>query len=139
MKGFGFFAEFHEGASLSAEALFGPPYADQAWIADYLESGALVVFAPEAVVDPFTPSETLTSGSVLTDGTWLWPSELARLVRVYGLSLPDEFVDHMRRSGFQVPPVTEAVLARIHSDLVADVQPAAAGGASMAPGEGSAD
>lgn len=39
----------------------------------------------------------------LCDGAWLWPEGLHVYVGQYHVRLPDEFVDHMRRHGFQVP------------------------------------
>jgi hypothetical protein len=38
-----------------------------------------------------------------TDGTWRWPEGLAHYVEQHAVTLPDEFVAHMRAHGF-VPP-----------------------------------
>jgi hypothetical protein len=44
----------------------------------------------------------------LTDGVWMWPEGLAHYVEAHSVRLPDEFVDHMRSRGWQVPvePIT---------------------------------
>jgi len=40
-------------------------------------------------------------GSVFTDGTWAWPSELAYYVNAFDLALPGDFQAHMEASGWQ--------------------------------------
>lgn len=43
------------------------------------------------------------SGLNLTDGVWIWPSELAYYVREFHLALPDDFVAHMEANAWRVP------------------------------------
>ena len=43
------------------------------------------------------------SGLVLTDGIWVWPSELAYYVEVYNLQLPEEFISDIRSRDWVVP------------------------------------
>lgn len=39
----------------------------------------------------------------LTDGEWVWPEGLAHYVEAHDIRLPEEFVESMRRRGWQVP------------------------------------
>lgn len=39
----------------------------------------------------------------LTDGVYLWPEGLAVYVSEYGVTLPHEVVEHMRKSDFTIP------------------------------------
>ena len=43
--------------------------------------------------------------SVLTDGTYAWPSDLAHYVGVHHARLPAAFVEHVRARGFRAAPV----------------------------------
>lgn len=38
----------------------------------------------------------------LTDGVWVWPYELIHYVSVHDVDLPEEFVQHMKMSNFNV-------------------------------------
>jgi hypothetical protein len=39
----------------------------------------------------------------LSDGEWVWPEGLAHYVECHFVRLPDEFIDSMRRKGWQMP------------------------------------
>ena len=45
--------------------------------------------------------------SDLTDGTWLFPEGLVHYVRRHALKPPEDFLQHMRESGFLVPDLPE--------------------------------
>lgn len=47
------------------------------------------------------PSEM--GSSDMSDGVYLWPEGLAHYVRVHHVRLPDEFIEHMKLSGFAPP------------------------------------
>lgn len=40
----------------------------------------------------------------LTDGTWVWPESLVHYVDKHDVVLPDEFIDHAERNGWDIPP-----------------------------------
>ncbi len=119
----GLYAEFFGAGLPSAKPLLGPPHADQAWVIDYLEAGHVVAFVPEVFDDPFTPGQIAGSASLFTDGTWVWPGLLAYLVRVHGLALPSDFVDHMRQNDFNPPELDPARLTELSDAISADIGP----------------
>lgn len=47
------------------------------------------------------------AGSLMTDGTWLWPIDLAHCVRRHHVALPPAFTDHIRTHGYTAPAVPE--------------------------------
>ena len=102
----GFYSEFHETGD-SATELMNPPYEWQEMTARYLECGRILELMPEVVSDPFNPTEVIGSRTVLTDGAWVWPGELAYLVRRYGVMVPDDFADRMRQLEWVTPEVTD--------------------------------
>lgn len=77
---------------------------DKAKICQYLESGVEFIVSPGVTYDVINP-ERGTSGiaSSYSDGTWLWPGDLAYYVKKYNIKLPDEFIATMRESNWIVP------------------------------------
>ncbi|WP_282205350.1 hypothetical protein [Kitasatospora fiedleri] len=53
----------------------------------------------------------------LTDGSWMWPSELAYYVETYHVELPADFLDHMASHGWITPEVGDEVLERLDEEL----------------------
>lgn len=39
----------------------------------------------------------------LTDGTWVWPEGLGHYIRVHGVTLPDQFLNHVLGGGSRAP------------------------------------
>ncbi|MGV9322224.1 hypothetical protein [Streptomyces sp. NPDC003660] len=46
------------------------------------------------------------AGSLITDGTWVWPIELAHYVRRHHVALPHEFITHIRAQNYVCPEVS---------------------------------
>lgn len=111
MEAVGFFAEF-SGSGPSLVGRMGPPYAWQEHIARYLANGTVVWVVPEVVEDPFLGGESAGTRSVRTDGEWVWPGELAHLVRRHGVEVPEVFVEHMRSHDWTPPPVDRGTRLR---------------------------
>ena len=84
-------------------------------IVRYLRSGAVwrsFLGFSYCRFDRSTPPSEM-GNKTLTDGVWAWPEGLWVYVKRYDVRLPSEFVEHMRRNGFVVPPVdVEPLLAR---------------------------
>lgn len=57
------------------------------------------------VLDPEDPRPRLKL-SILTDGRWVWPSDLAHYVRVYGVAVPQVFIDDGDARQWRVPILT---------------------------------
>jgi hypothetical protein len=43
----------------------------------------------------------------MTDGTWVWPSDLAFYVERYHVELPTDFVEHVRSCGWNPPQLSD--------------------------------
>ena len=62
-------------------------------VAEYLRSGIPVFDVMESTIDPFDNSVCIDGGpSLLSDGEWIWRSDLAYFVEKYKVALPDEFI-----------------------------------------------
>ena len=73
-------------------------------ICKYLESGVTLVTSPGVASDVINPERgEIGTLSALTDGTWLWPGDLAYYVRNYSIELPDEFIQSMVNNNWSVP------------------------------------
>lgn len=69
----------------------------------YLLGGRITAFCMGVESDVF--DETKSAGSLHghTDGAYAWPELLAYYVEHYDIALPEEFEEHMRNNGWQVP------------------------------------
>lgn len=81
---------------------------DEDRILAYLESAREIYTTMGARRDALTDDEWIAgSESLMTDGTWIWPIDLMHYVRRHHVSLPQEFLDHMRAGGYTVPAVSD--------------------------------
>lgn len=103
----GFFSELRhgkkDGPSLKDSIReSGDP--DEAKAVSYLQAGASLMDAPGIVHDVLDPEgRIIGSLSILTDGVYAWPSDLAYYVQRYHALLPQEFVAHMTSRQWRVP------------------------------------
>src|SRR5947209_920866 len=85
------------------------PLEDEAAIAAYLDSGLLIAWCPGIESDPLLPDAPFAGPlHVLTDGEYAWPKTLSYWVRQHHLSLPEEFLDHVRSAAYRVPDKLDA-------------------------------
>lgn len=72
-------------------------------ICRYLKSGVEFNVSPGSVEDVIDPTKGVAgTASTYTDGTWLWPGDLAYYVRNYNLKLLDEFIATMEQNAWKV-------------------------------------
>jgi hypothetical protein len=113
----GFFRELQQGLPDGPglrESCRATAQPDEAMIAGYLEAGAVIRSAGARVDDVLDPARTsVASMYLVTDGTWVWPLELAYYIREYHVELPADFVAHMRAQSWKTPGVTDAELIRL--------------------------
>jgi hypothetical protein len=99
LKRVGFFRELShgdaDGPSL-AESMRDAPGADDDSIVEYLNEGVPFILSPGPVFDVMDGEGPVGTASILTDGEWAWPDDLAAYVEKYHVRLPDEFVQHAR-------------------------------------------
>ncbi|MCX4989221.1 MULTISPECIES: DUF4279 domain-containing protein [unclassified Streptomyces] len=116
----GFFPELAPGWGLPLDGPMrdsvkatGEP--DEAEIIAYLRNGAGIwseMSAGPDVLDPEAP-DLSGIGSLYTDGTWLWRQDLPYYLGRYHVSLPPDFVTHIRNAHHRVPEVPEKRLLEI--------------------------
>lgn len=116
IKRVGFYQEFGDqgepSASASAPSLRDAVRAAAEWdedrIVGYLQSSTEIYSAMGAERDVLTGDTWIPgAGSLVTDGTWLWPAELAHYVRRHHIALPADFVAHIRDNGYAVPALSQ--------------------------------
>ncbi|MEW2295410.1 hypothetical protein ABZ719_22350 [Streptomyces sp. NPDC006743] len=100
---------------------------DEDRILAYLGSALEIYTTMGAERDVLTGEEWIVgSGSLMTDGTWLWPVDLTHYVRRHHAALPQEFLDHIRANNYTVPVVPDERARRIFREEFPDHAPAAA-------------
>lgn len=72
-------------------------------VCKYLENGIKVISCAGTVDDIIKP-ERGTAGipSILTDGIWYWPGDLAYYVKNYNVSLSSEFIETMQKNDWKI-------------------------------------
>lgn len=72
----------------------------------YLKSGVPFVVAPGLSKDRISGKfEIIGPLILLTDGKYVWPSDLAYYLERYRVELPNDFLCHMRDNNWKIPPV----------------------------------
>ena len=96
-------------------------------VACYLEDGALLN-GGSATADVFDAAISIADGEqILTDGTFAWRREAAHYVRVYGIGVGAELIEHSTRLNFALPDLDEEHLEAIDNfiwERFTDAQPA---------------
>ena len=88
-------------------------------VARYLDTGEVVMGAAIQVFDELDPEAPPIGGALwLTDGEWVWPSQLAYYVRTYSTAPPQELLDHIRRLDYTIPTVASELVAQACEALV---------------------
>jgi len=113
VKRIGFFRELEhgnpDGPSLKDVTRPNAGLHDAA-VVEYLKKGIVMMAAPGIVRDVLNPGGPIGSLSILTDGTYAWPSDLAYYVERYHAIVPVDFVAHAAEHGWEIPPVDPARL-----------------------------
>jgi hypothetical protein len=87
----------------------------------YLRSGAVLAATVAVVRDVLAPDSAAIGGlQVLTDGRWLWYSDLAHYVDRYHVELDPRFVAHAQRSNWTIPQVSRAELLALEAVFLSD-------------------
>ena len=98
---------------------------DEYRILTYLESAPEIYTTMSAGRDALTGEEWIPgSGSLMTDGIWLWPVDLVHYVRRHHAALPQEFLAHIRTNGYTVPAVPDERARHIFQEEFRDRVPA---------------
>lgn len=87
------------------ERLSTTPLRDKGKVIEYLKGGLILSVIPVVERDRLSGSGSVTPRGirVQTDGEWAWASSLAYWLENYDLSLPDEFLEHVRSKSWRIP------------------------------------
>ncbi len=85
---------------------------DKEKITAYLTSGNVLFMAYGVSKDVLCFGKIIGTMAILTDGIWVWPKDLAYYVEEYDVALPDDFITHMRETGWQAAMMTSEEMAR---------------------------
>ena len=98
----GFFCELPHGdpSGPSLASIARVPLPDKGLVIGYLNGGSVLAatgtIARDVLTDEPHPIGPL---SLLTDGVWVWLSDLQYYVGTYDVTLPEEFLAHARLTG----------------------------------------
>ena len=80
----------------------------------YLSAGEVIVASAGAFEDVLAPEKgRLDALGYMTDGEWVWPTDLQYYVRNYRVGLPSEFVNHVIKENWRMRSFTEEEIDRI--------------------------
>ncbi|MFI6056354.1 hypothetical protein ACIBCO_40645 [Streptomyces violascens] len=103
----GFYHDDAAAASRLRDTVRSAGESDEQQIIGYLDSGTEIYSTMGAERDVVMGEEWISgAGSLVTDGTWLWPVELVHYLRRYHIALPADFVEHIRGNQYVSPNVT---------------------------------
>ncbi|QDN95105.1 hypothetical protein FNV65_00675 [Streptomyces sp. S1A1-8] len=87
-------------------------------LVEYLRNGTVLVATATLVHDVLSPSHAVIGGwRLLTDGHWLWHSDLAYYVERYHVALDQRFLAHVRGNDWTVPQLTDEELLALEAAL----------------------
>ena len=99
LKPAGFFRELEhgdqDGPSLIASLGQGSTAETKA-IVQYLLDAPVVAVCPGIVIDVMEPMIKIGPPHLHSDGTWIWPQDLAYYVDRHHVRLPEEFIAHIK-------------------------------------------
>ncbi|MFJ2113240.1 MULTISPECIES: hypothetical protein [unclassified Streptomyces] len=91
---------------------------DESQTLEYMSSSVEIYSTMGADRDVISDDEWIPgAGSLVTDGTWLWPVELEYYVRRYHVELPEDFLTDIRASNYTPPTVPHARVVEIFNDV----------------------
>ncbi|MFJ2113242.1 MULTISPECIES: hypothetical protein [unclassified Streptomyces] len=91
---------------------------DESQTLEYMSSSVEIYSTMGADRDVISDDEWIPgAGSLVTDGTWLWPVELEYYVRRYHVELPGDFLTDVRSSNYSAPTVPHDRVAEIYNDV----------------------
>jgi hypothetical protein len=98
LKPIGFFRELSHG-NPDGNSLYDSQQSEAGHydelLAKYLTNGSMYIVSPGPVWDIVDGSGPIGTASILTDGEWIWPSDLVHYLKKYHVLLPSEFVKHV--------------------------------------------
>ena len=111
LKEIGFVKKAAKGLSLEEIRRMypiGTLYPNSKQLAAYLSAGVVCVGSPGVVCDLIAGTgDPIGSGSLLTDGVWIWPDDLGYYIQRYKVELPVTFINFIRERNYSPPSESE--------------------------------
>ncbi len=122
MKSLGFYRQlrhgYPQGPDLTAAADGSLPSRARTEVARYLRDCPVVAATTQRADDVLDPRQTNVSGiNIHTDGTYVWPEDLAYYVERYGVAVPDDLAERAHRD--EIPELDQEEMGRIEDWLIA--------------------
>jgi hypothetical protein len=118
----GFFRELRHGypdGPAFGEVRRDSPGIHETDVVGYLDNGEVLASSGEWVRDEFDEEHApIGQLNILTDGTWVWPSDLSYYVARYHVALPGEFLADAAAHGWTPPRLSEDALARVEEEFL---------------------
>ena len=125
LKMIGFFKETHRFPNNNSRPL--PSIAEQlnrseaivdSKITDYLRSGHEVMYlgSRRYLKEKGDLTKIDRPGFLLTDGVWVWPSELPYFIESYNVMVPPQFVIHAAANNWSVPAKVDVTELELRGD-----------------------
>lgn len=119
LKALGFYKEF-KADNISGDSILDAQRpagdVDEQLLLTYLAAGHVLLDVMEVRRDVLDGAEQGRSGSLVTDGAWIWREDLVHYVQKYHVRLPEAFLQHARLLAFAVPDLTEESLRALMDD-----------------------
>lgn len=117
LKRVGFFKELRHGDPFGMsikESIRSNSIENEDKIIAYLDRGITFCVTPGLVSDVLDETRGIIRNlEILTDGIWVWPSDLSYYVKFYHVILDVEFIDHMKNNMWVMPTKEEVDLLKL--------------------------
>jgi hypothetical protein len=117
LRSYGLFRDLpfgEPGEPSVSDQVASTPAADERRIADYLRSGLQYATVPALTFDVLSPDRrALGPLRYLTDGEWIWRSDLAHYVEHYHCRVAAAFVEHMQSRNWLPPAAADVNLGEL--------------------------
>lgn len=110
------------GSLSAAIRQIGEP--DEVDIVRYLDHGHTLLDVMEGGTDVITGEPHRHSSgcaSPVTDGTWLWRRDFAHYVEAWHVTLPPEFLNHVRRLDYQMPSLISSEFGPLYNASMPEI------------------
>ena len=117
LKKVGFFKELKHGDEFELslkKSMRNIPLENEDKIIDYLDNGISLYVTAGLVSDVLDKSKgVIRNLEILTDGTWVWPSDLSYYVKFYHVELNTHFIEHIKKNEWVMPKQEDIDLLKL--------------------------
>lgn len=122
MKEAGFFLELHRSPGgtpgVSMQSVTGKFDGDPGRAVQYLRAASIFGISGSQFGDILDESVgKIDTLAIMTDGDWIWPSDLAYYVEKYRVGVPQEFIDLINSRDGSPPLLSKGDLVRLANEM----------------------